>query len=307
MRTSRRTIWIHLLLYPGHTLPTAAAPVLVAAGLAWRDGRFAAWPLALAFLGSWLIHVAGVFADNHELLRRHRGLAEHPELTAAVDDGSLRLRTLRLAIAACLVLAVACGIEPVRLGGGVAFALGVLGVAASLGYAAGPRPYAALGLADPLFFAMFGIVAVAGAYGVQAAAQPGFVWTALPWRTFVLGLPVGCLVTAVLVVDDLRDRHFDARKGWRTTAVRHGVAGSRREFVLLIAAGYLLPIAFWLGLGEPATVLLPLLTLPVAWSVVRAVRRFDSTRDLLPITPRTALLSLAFAALLAFGVAAGRP
>ena len=59
-----RDIWVRLLLYPGHTLPTAAAPVLVAAGLAARDGLLAPLPLAIAFLGSWLIHVGGVFFPN---------------------------------------------------------------------------------------------------------------------------------------------------------------------------------------------------------------------------------------------------
>ena len=65
-----RAIWTRFLLYPGHTLPTAIAPVLIAAGLSIRDGIFAPVPLLLAFVGSWLIHLAGVFADNHELLRR---------------------------------------------------------------------------------------------------------------------------------------------------------------------------------------------------------------------------------------------
>jgi 1,4-dihydroxy-2-naphthoate octaprenyltransferase len=42
-------------------------PVLVAAGLAVHDGVLAPLPLLVAFLGSWLIHLGGVFADQHEL------------------------------------------------------------------------------------------------------------------------------------------------------------------------------------------------------------------------------------------------
>ena len=77
---SARTIWIDLLLYPTHSLPTAAAPVLVGLGLAYHDRVFAPLPALVGFLGSWLVHVAGVFTDNHERLRRHPGLQEHPEL-----------------------------------------------------------------------------------------------------------------------------------------------------------------------------------------------------------------------------------
>ena len=51
---SRREIWTRKLLYPGHTLPTAAAPVIVAVGLAYHDGVFAPVPAVLAFLAGWL-------------------------------------------------------------------------------------------------------------------------------------------------------------------------------------------------------------------------------------------------------------
>ncbi|MEZ6037432.1 MAG: UbiA family prenyltransferase [Planctomycetota bacterium] len=303
-KVSRRHIWVHLLLYPGHTLPTAAAPVLVAGGLAVHDGVFAPWPLFLAFVGSWLIHVAGVFADNHELLRRHGDLPEHPELCAALADGSLRLSSLRWTIAACLLLATLAGIEPVRLGGWPAFALGVLGVAASLGYAAGPA-YARRGLADPLFFVMFGVVAVVGCYGVQVAATrpETFAWAALPWSAWVLGMPVGCLVVAVMVIDDIRDRGWDAQKGWRTPAVRFGLVGARRLFTALLALAYAAPLLYWLALGRSPWVMATWATLPLARHVLRAVLRHDTTRELLPMSPRTSLLSLLYAALLAVGLA----
>lgn len=304
-KVSRRHIWVHLLLYPGHTLPTAAAPALVAAGLAVHDGVFAPWPLLLAFAGSWLIHVAGVFADNHELLRRHGDLPEHPELCQALADGSLRLASLRWTIAACLVLAALCGIEPVRLGGWPAFALGVVGVVASLGYAAGPA-YARRGLADPLFFVMFGVLAVVGCYGVQVAATrpETFAWTTLPWSAWIVGAPVGLLVVAVMVIDDIRDRDWDRQKGWRTPAVRWGLAGARRLFVALLALAYAAPPLFWLILHRSPWVLATWATLPLAWHVLRAVLRHDTTDELLPMSPRTSLLALLFAALLAAGLAA---
>jgi 1,4-dihydroxy-2-naphthoate octaprenyltransferase len=50
-----------------------------------------------------------------------------------------------------------------------ALAIGLVGVVASLGYAGGPFPYTKLGLAEPIFFVMFGVVAVAGTYFAQTA------------------------------------------------------------------------------------------------------------------------------------------
>lgn len=61
---SRRDMWIHMLLYPGHTLPTALAPVLVAVGLALHGRVFAAWPAFLALLAGWLVQLGGVLTGQ---------------------------------------------------------------------------------------------------------------------------------------------------------------------------------------------------------------------------------------------------
>src|SRR4029079_18714400 len=98
----RKHIWVDLLVYPTHTLPIAAAPVMVGAALAARDPVFAPTAVVLAFLGSWLIHLAALFTDTHELLRRHPHAVEHPDLTNALQDGTLTLGQIRIAIAACL-------------------------------------------------------------------------------------------------------------------------------------------------------------------------------------------------------------
>lgn len=294
---SRRALWTGFLLYPGHTLPTAAAPIAVAAGLAAHDRVLAPVPLLVAFVGSWLIHLGGVFADQYELLRRHPELSEHPELLQALRNGTLDLSQLRAAIVLCFGLAALTAPYMVYLGGSAALAIGVLGAASSLCYAAGPWRYAPRGLADPIFFAMFGIVAVAGAYYIQAR---GFAASA-----FLVGLPVGALVTNVLVIDDIRDREFDALKGWRTGAVRFGIRWSRRQYLVLSALAYLAPFAFWLGPGYSAWVLLPVLSLPWALRIGRVVWTSGRRESLVPMTPRASLLALGYSLLLGLGLALG--
>ena len=307
--SSRRAIWVDLLLYPGHTLPTAAAPVIVAAGLAVHDHVFAALPLFLGFLASWLIHVGGVFADNYVLISRHPELPEHPELLAALKDGTLRLRGLMAAIVACFVLAVLTGPYLLAVAGIPVVVFGVIGILASLGYCLSPISMTRLGIADPLFFIMFGIVAVVGAYYVQAAPTFGatastfFLRQALPFSAFVVGLPVGALITNVLLIDDIRDRKFDALKGWHTAPVRFGLAWTRNEFVALAVFAYVLPFWFWFGLGFSPWVLLTLLSLPEAIAIARVVYTTDEFATLRPMTPRAARLSQDYAILLGVGLA----
>lgn len=308
-RETRRNVWIDLLLYPTHTIPTAAAPIIVAGGLALHVGLFAAAPLALAFLSSWFVHVGGVFTDNYQLLSDHPDVPEHPELNAALADGTLTLPRLWCAIVACFLFAAVFGSYLIGLAGIGAAAFGVLGVIASLGYSLGAYSWTRLGIAGPVFFAMFGVVAVAGAYYVQAA--PAFLhgvrWNvvpqALPSTAFVVGLPVGAIITNVLLIDDIRDCAFDAQKGWRTGPVCFGVRWTQSGFAALMALAYVLPLWFWLGLGFSAWVLLPLLTLPQAFAITRTVWTTTAFERLFPLTPKTSTLAFLYALLLGAGLA----
>src|SRR5450830_579490 len=98
---SRREVWTRKLLYPGHTFPTAAAPIIVAIGLAVHDHVFALIPALLAFLAGWLIQFAGVVTDNYENLVRQPDDREHPEMVEAVRTGLITLSGLKTTIISC--------------------------------------------------------------------------------------------------------------------------------------------------------------------------------------------------------------
>jgi 1,4-dihydroxy-2-naphthoate polyprenyltransferase len=302
---SRKEIWTRKLLYPGHTFPTAAAPVIVAVGLAYHDGVFAPVPAMVAFLAGWLIQFAGVVTDNYENLVQQPEDREHPELVSAIKSGLLTLAGLKTTIIACYGLALLAGLYLIVVGGAPVVAIGLASILASWAYSAGPWPVGRHGWADPLFFLFFGTVSVMGTYYVQSAAVLGpSDWAAgFPLSAFALSLPIGALITNILIIDDIRDREFDAVKGKSTIAVRFGRSWSRAEFLALMGLSYLAPFWFWLGLGMSAWVLLPLLSLPMAVLVARAVCSLDRFVDLVPMTPRAAQLVLGYSALLALGLA----
>ena len=308
---SRRDMWVHMLLYPGHTLPTAAAPAVVAVGLAVRNEVFTPVPVLLAFLAGWLIQLGGVLTDNYENLVKHPNDREHPHLVHALRDGALTLSGLRTAIFACYGVALLAGAWLLHHAGLPVLVIGLLSIGASWIYSAGPFPFGERGIADPLFFVFFGIVSVIGCYYVQAVPAYGFpifrqaLPDAFPLAAFALSLPIGALTTNILIIDDIRDREFDVVKGKRTVAVRAGVAWSRTEFTALLALSYLAPFWFWLGLGFGTSILLPLLTLPYALSTVRGALTLDRFEDLVPMTPKAARLLLIYSVLLAIGVAKG--
>ena len=279
------------MLYPGHTLPTAIAPILVAAGLAQHDGTFRFWPLFVAFVCSWMVHCGGVFTDVHELITRWPNLREHPELDDALASGRLRISTLRAATVAWFVLALVPGIYLLRVvGPAVSIGLAAFGIIAAAGYSFG---MARRGLADPIFLAMFGVIAPAAAYYVQAL----HVTTA----ALLVGIPTAALVNNVLAIDDMRDIEFDRLKGWRTTAVRYGLTGSRALHLwqTLVAYAGTVILAFVYG----PWLLLPLVTLPFAVAAERAVLHATRREPLIPWTPRSAFLAALHAMLVGIGLA----
>jgi 1,4-dihydroxy-2-naphthoate octaprenyltransferase len=153
----------------------------------------------------------------------------------------------------------------------------------------------------------FGFVAVCGAAYVQVGAVPTLAWWA--------AIPVGALATAILVVNNVRDRDTDVAAGKRTLAVRLGRGAGVAEYFALMVAAYAVP-AMLVAVGlASGWALLPLATLPVAAALSRTVARTAARAAASPDAAAeagatfnrclagTARLLLLYAALFAIGLA----
>ena len=297
---SRREVWTRKLLYPGHTFPTAIAPVVVGIGLAHHDGVLAAGPGAARLLRRLADPVR---RRGHRQLHQPDPPARRPRASRAgaggQTSGLLSLPFCAARFSSATAWPCAIGLVLTAIAGWPVIVIGLLSILASWAYSAGPWPFGRHGFADPLFFLFFGTVSVIGTYYVQAAVVlgPEHWREALPFAAVAVSLPIGALITNILIIDDIRDREFDVVKGKNTIAVRFGKGWSRAEFVCLLAFAYLTPFWLWLSLGFSAWVLLPLITLPLAAVVAHAVWTRDRFAELVPMTPRMAMLTVAFAVL----------
>lgn len=214
------------------------------------------------------------------------------------------------------------------------FPLGYVGLGdVSIGYS---------GLGDVFVFAYFGIVATMGVpylcltrammSTTSAAAEacllvdpsPAMMWHML-LPSFLHSLPVGCLATAIIVVNNLRDRHTDVRAGKRTTAVRFGERFARIEYLVLVVMSYAFCACscWWCQLLRSSssssssaaasrssttmawwTALLPLASFPVALPQLRAVAFGGKDGQALnDHVGGTARLQMVYCVLLAAGLA----
>ena len=112
-------------------------------------------------------------------------------------------------------------------------------------------------------------------------------------------VPVGCLATALLVVNNLRDIPTDEMSGKRTLAVRMGDGPTRVLYVALIVAAFAaLPV---LALRRPWS-LLALGAAAFAIGPVRRIASGTSGRALVPVLGVTGRLQLVYGGLLALGL-----
>ncbi|PSQ13752.1 1,4-dihydroxy-2-naphthoate polyprenyltransferase [Halobacteriales archaeon QS_8_69_73] len=303
---SRTRAW--LMAARPQTLPAGAAPVVVGTGLAVGNGVFAPLPAVFALVGALLLQVGTNFANDYHDAVRGADTDDREGFTRVTAGGLIEPAAVKRAMYATFGLAVVSGVYLVYVGGVPILVVGLASVVAGVTYTGGPLPYGYRGLGDLFVFVFFGLVAVAGTYYVQAAAGAGVVLPAglppgtLPTRAVVAGLPAAGLSTAILVVNNVRDRETDAAAGKRTLAVILGYRASRLEWTALVGMAYAVPVIFWLD-GYPPAVLLPLATAPLAAAVGRTIWTRSDGAALNPALERTGRLLFAHSALFAVGLA----
>ncbi|HET9010631.1 MAG TPA: UbiA family prenyltransferase, partial [Gemmatimonadaceae bacterium] len=122
----------------------------------------------------------------------------------------------------------------------------------------------------------------------------------------LLSVPVGLLVTNILVVNNLRDLPTDRAAGKRTLAVRLGDRATRAQYVLFTVMAYLVPSALALADESRRWLLLPLLTAPLGARLAGRVHGGLAGRDLNAVLKQTGILLLLFGVLLTAALLLGR-
>jgi 1,4-dihydroxy-2-naphthoate octaprenyltransferase len=108
--------------------------------------------------------------------------------------------------------------------------IGALALVAAWFYTGGRSPYGYQGLGEIVVFVFFGLVATVGTAWVMVGS--------IPTETWLTGSAAGFFASAVLLVNNIRDRDQDAQVGKKTLAVRLGDRPSRILLALLLLLPY---------------------------------------------------------------------
>ncbi len=277
------------------TLPAAVAPVAVGTACAVAAGGFRAGPAVAAAVGALLLQISANFANDVFDFEKGADREDRLGPPRAVQSGLLSPAAMRRGLVAVLAAALAIGVYLAAVAGWPVVAIGIASIAGAVAYTGGPFPLGYHGLGDLMVLLFFGFVAVCGTAFVQLGGVPALAVAA--------AVPVGALATAILVVNNLRDRAGDAIAGKRTLAVRLGASGARVEYAALLAVAYAVPIALAVQRGQ-WLLAAPVVTAPWAVRLASSIWRRDGLA-LNPCLPATARLLLLHSVVWAAAIAAG--
>ena len=275
------------------TLPNAVAPVVVGTGAAAWLGAAVWWKALLALLVSLALIIGVNYANDYS-----------DGIRGTDDDrvGPLRLVGSRVAspravLAAAIIslgLAAIAGVVLAWLTNPWLIAVGAACIAGAWLYTGGSKPYGYAGFGEIAVFVFFGLVAVLGTQYTQALR--------VDWVGLTAAVVMGCLSSAVLVANNLRDIPTDAQSGKITLAVRLGDTRTRRCYLALLVVAGLLTVV--LALATPWC-LAGLAATPLAIRASGPVRTGSLGAQLIPVLRDTGLTMLVWAVVVTLALLLG--
>ena len=224
------------------TLPAAVAPVLIGVALAIGAEQFHLLAAASALIGALIIQIGTNFANDYFDFVKGTDNDSRIGPPRATQAGLVAPKTMKMAFILTFASLFPFALYLTFRGGWPLAVIGVTSVISGILYTGGPKPLGYLGLGDLFVLVYFGPVAVWGTYFVQSQSHS--------WIPIVVGLGPGLISTAILVVNNLRDKDTDVRTGKYTLAVRFGERFARIEYTLCLFIAAAIPLALsWLQYG----------------------------------------------------------
>ncbi len=272
------------------TLTASLVPVLIGTGLAITIGHFRPWLFVAFALASILIQAATNMFNEYFDYRR--GLDDEHMVGIAgtiVRDGMSPKFVWRTAWT-FIGISVALGVYICASTSWYIALVGVLCLLIAFFYSGGPKPLAYTPFGELAASVAMGPVIVLLAFYVQTSEVTG--------RATAVSVPIGLLIGAILLANNIRDMEQDKQGGRRTIAILVGREKGRILFGAVFAVAYLTVLALVaIGWLTPIA-LFVLITVPSAYYVTRLYYRFTEPVKLHAAVKGTAVLLFRFGAIL---------
>lgn len=285
---------------PKITLASVAS-MLLGAAFAAAQGPIAWEWLLLTVLGVFFIEVAKNASGEIFDFDSGTDLAIRPEERSPFSggkrilvDGLMTRREAALLAAFAYVLGAGAGLWIVFAREPRVLILGMIGVALAYFYHAPPFRLSYRGLGEPAVALCYGPLIACGTYLVQRGRVSA--------ELVLASIPLGLMIAAFLVINELPDMRADALAQKRTWVVRLGRRRGSLAYVALVA-GALSIMLLLPALGMEPGVLLGVISLPfAALAIDRLLDAPPTAAELVPVQRLTLLSFLLLSAGMSLGI-----
>jgi len=264
------------------TLLAAVVPVMVGSALAISMKKFFLPYSIVAILCSILIQVGTNFTNDLYDFLKGSDTIKRKGPRRVLASGLISVTEMRTAIILIFGLTFLLGLYLVFSAGILILWVGIISIIAGIAYTAGPFPLAYNGLGDVFVFLFFGVVGTMGTFYLHTQE--------ISLLSFVASIPVGALITNILIVNNYRDIEEDREANKRTLAVLLGRTFTRWQYIVLIAICYLISLILNFQFNYSFWIFLPYLTIPVTIILVRMLYKYkgEELNKTLELTARFA-------------------
>jgi len=292
---SKLKVWISAARL--RTLPLSISGIVTASAAAMAVNSFSVTVFLFALATTLGFQILSNFAndygdgvkgtDNHERVGPVRAMQSGLLSEKELKKGIIITSVITLLIA-CTLIYVAFGKENFMLSI-LFFILGIAAIISAITYTVGKTAYGYRALGDLFVFVFFGLVGVMGCY---------FLYTeALNNHIYLPAITIGLLSTAVLNLNNMRDRLSDARANKNTLAVVLGEKRVKVYHTLLIGTAFLCALVYFYLTSEKGIAFLPLIAfIPLFLNIIKVFK--NSSPPLLdPELKKVALSTFLFSIL----------
>ncbi len=275
------------------TLPAAISPVILGSALAFHDGYFYLFIFIMTLLAAVLIQIGANFANDVYDFEKGSDREDRLGPIRATQSGLISSKKMKQAMWFVFFLSICIGIYLSVIGGWPIVIIGITSIVAGIAYTGGPYPLGYHGFGDLFVFIFFGLIAVPGTYYLQIGI--------INELSLYMGVIMGMLSTAILVVNNLRDAETDKLSGKKTLVVCLGKTFAKIQYSILVLLPFLCPIYIWWNFENELSLLLTIFAFPLSFFLIKEVCTLAG-RDLNPVLARTARLLFIFTILFSTGL-----
>lgn len=275
------------------TLLAAVVPVMVGSSIAIHSGKLFLPYSLVALVCSVLIQIGTNYTNDLYDHLKGSDTKDRKGPLRVLSAGLISVNEMKWGIFIVFLITFLLGLYLVYAAGWIILLIGIVSIIAGLAYTAGPYPLAYNGLGDVFVFLFFGIVGTMGTYYLH---NQEFTLLSL-----LISLPVGALITNILVVNNFRDIEEDRAANKNTLAVLLGNTFSKIEFIVLLIISFIVPFVLLTFYEFSFWILLPVLSMPIAFVLIKMLNELKGT-ELNKTLELTAKFSALYGLLFSIGI-----